>query len=726
MLNRAFFSSALLVLLAGAAFPQATPFICNTGAVNPVVRAEGVAEPLGDILINCSGGAPGAVLTFNLALFLNVSVTNHVAANGSTDVVLTVDSGSGPVPSGVAGLLQTQNSVSFNGATLTVPAPGSVVALRITNLRGNVSQLGAGGPQRPVLATISINGTPSTISYNTNQVVVGVPQTGLFGILSDTGIRCTGSPLPSTINYSGLLSAGTRFVSTRVTEGFPTAFEKKAANADNGVRIVARYKGLPAGARLFVSDVIAGSDAVQPTVAGDLGGTVSGGSYAPGGAGSLLLVRVRFTDANGAGGQLAYTPGAPGSGTVSFDSASEVPLNNGAGIAVYEVVDSNPSILESAQFATFLGLAPIPDGTGPIATEDVSFGPISTIGTATATDPIPRFVSAVPPSDCPILGDCNAAYFPALSVSAARPLEYTLSAGMAPQTRTVMINNTGGGVLNWTATLSGVTGSGWVAVTPSYGVNGGTVLVTITPNVAAGVYTGTLNIDGGPLAGSRALPIKLTVVNGPVFPIPGFPVPPLTTVTSLISAARPDSTAVSPGSLANVKGAHLGGKDALATFDGTPAQIVSRAADFITLVVPESLSAPKKADLQVTVDGDKSLPLSVQISELAPAIFPNGVLNEDYSANTTSNPAAVGSSLLILATGLKNGGSPATAQVRLHDRTLTPSAAGLVPGLLGISLVIAVIPNDLPAMTTYMFLCGIGSAGPNQPVCSQVESVTLK
>src|SRR5437870_5452392 len=115
MTIRGFPATALLIFGAGLAQPQSTPLTCATGAVNPAVRAEGVSETLGDILLNCTGGSPGTAMTVNLTIFLNVSVTNRVSATNATDVSLTVDTGSGPTLATVPGLLQTSNSVSFNG-----------------------------------------------------------------------------------------------------------------------------------------------------------------------------------------------------------------------------------------------------------------------------------------------------------------------------------------------------------------------------------------------------------------------------------------------------------------------------------------------------------------------------------------------------------------------------------------------------------------------------------
>jgi len=77
--------------------------LCTPLASPLQVRSEGIAERVGDIELSCSGGIPGNVVTSNLTFFLSVNVTNKLAADGTvTDVLLTVDTGSGPVPVNVA------------------------------------------------------------------------------------------------------------------------------------------------------------------------------------------------------------------------------------------------------------------------------------------------------------------------------------------------------------------------------------------------------------------------------------------------------------------------------------------------------------------------------------------------------------------------------------------------------------------------------------------------
>src|SRR4029077_4658201 len=142
-------------------------------------------------------------------------------------------------------------------------------------------------------------------------------------------------------------------------------------------------------------------------------------------------------------------------------------------------------------------------------------------------------------------------------------------------------------------------------------------------NLAPGVYNATLFITGGPQAGSFTLPITVTVTAfpppAPVFPPPArvvpppaprAPVPPAAPAApkvilqSLVNAARPDSTAVSPGSLAIIRGSLFKGKDVVVTFDGSPATMLSADDYSITVLLPAGLKTASQ--LQVTVDGEKS------------------------------------------------------------------------------------------------------------------------
>ena len=115
----------LAVLCAWPALAQ-NPLVCVPSAVQVAVAAEGLTEPLGDIVLSCTHGTPGAVVTGNLTIFLSVNITNKIAANNVTDAIVTVDTGAGPVVTPVVGELTAPNRVVFTGLTFTVPASGNV------------------------------------------------------------------------------------------------------------------------------------------------------------------------------------------------------------------------------------------------------------------------------------------------------------------------------------------------------------------------------------------------------------------------------------------------------------------------------------------------------------------------------------------------------------------------------------------------------------------------
>src|SRR5271156_6786448 len=76
----AFAAAALLFGLGSAAHAQSTSFICNATAGNPhIVRSEGVAELVGDLVLNCTGGtftpAGQVIAPSNVQINLNTNVT---------------------------------------------------------------------------------------------------------------------------------------------------------------------------------------------------------------------------------------------------------------------------------------------------------------------------------------------------------------------------------------------------------------------------------------------------------------------------------------------------------------------------------------------------------------------------------------------------------------------------------------------------------------------------
>ena len=700
--KRAVLLGALFALAGSPIFAQ-TQSPCVVAAVPLQVRAEGLTERMGDIVLQCSGSNPGTVLSGNLTVSLPVGITNRVDSNNQTlDAVLSVDYGSGFVPSRTGQV--TGGSIAFNGISFTVPASGNL-AIKFSNIRAAVGALPS------VTASIS----SSSIPVSQSQVVVAYPRTSLFATLYGTDIPCTGTLLPSTTSLSALFAAKTVFASTRLTGSFANAFSTRGAGDDTGTRFLIGYSGFPLNAHVYIPDMVAGSSALVPTAGGDLGLSQAVGQYVPG-SNTLLLVRVQFADSTGAGGY--PFPAPSGMGPVTLDSVSEVPLTNGAGYAVYEVADTNPVVLQSAQFPTFVS---VPNATAAtVAQEKVSYAPVSSLASASVSAPVPRFAAATPASDCTVVGDCQASYFPKLSIppTSIRITGTALVGATIGSDDYILVHNVGGGIMNWAALVSYTNGSGWLILDRTSGENDGTVRAWASPQgLAAGTYQARIVIDAGPLAGNATIPVIFTVLAG----TPPLPAP-VVTVNRVVNAATFTVTPLVPGSLGTLFGANLSGKSVSVTFDGTPSPLLLYVgAGQINFQVPASLGSKTSAQLVVTVDGSSSAPQTVALAPVWPSIFAHGVLNQDYSENKAGSAAKAGSFLQIFATGIPTS---ATVSAQIANRTnLIPSYAGAAPGFAGLQQVNVMIPADLGSGATQLIICA--TAGSVQ-ACSPAYPLVIQ
>lgn len=700
----------LSILLLGSAFSLAhaagTDVTCNAGAVPSLVRAEGWTEQMGDITLDCTG-TPNNTVNASLGVFLSVPITNHLLPGNLVDVVLTVTANGVEGSTGANPLLVNSNLVAFTGISFTLPASGKA-GLRISNLRGAVAQQGPGSTSA-VKAQLTSDMVISNLT-----LIVGYPTPGLREGSISTFVNCHGSPVPAVLSVSNLFATSARSM-TRVTEGFATAFLPRQSHEDNGTRILLSYSGFPAGARLFVPDAIAGSNATQPTGSGLLNLPPTGGVYTPG-SGTLLLSRVLGTDASGAGGHLAFTP--TGTDPIVLDGAAEIPLTGGAGFAVYEVLDASLE-RESAEIPIWLGLPPTGGGSlDADLRQTVSFAPLSNAPMASATAPIPRFAAVPPEPDCEILGDCAA--FPKLAVRAPA-LTFTSAADSThPQAAWVYISNSGGSFLGWAPQLTYTSGANWVTLVVNVNGNGsGSINVKAWPKgLSPGAYTASLTIDAGD-AGVQTLPIQLTVTPGSGTADPAAP-----QVNALTHAATFQTGPVVPGSLATLWGVRLKGVSVDVTFDGASARLLYVSDTQINLEVPAALAGHPTAELVVHTDGHSSSPVTVNLTPAAPGVFANGILNQDNSLNGPANPAPGGSVIQVWATGVPSTGI-AQITAKIHDQWVTPQYAGPAPGLIGIQQVNLPVPTGLPAMQASVILCATLNST-SERVCSPESPLALK
>ena len=91
---------AVVALAFGAASTanaqQVAAFSCiGNAGVPPIVRAEGLTELVGDLVLNCNGGTPTAagslVPQANVQIFLNTNVTSRLVADPWSEALLMID-----------------------------------------------------------------------------------------------------------------------------------------------------------------------------------------------------------------------------------------------------------------------------------------------------------------------------------------------------------------------------------------------------------------------------------------------------------------------------------------------------------------------------------------------------------------------------------------------------------------------------------------------------------
>lgn len=700
-------SLSLVLAAAGgpiAAGAQLASPSCQITAVPAQIRSEGVTERLGDIVIHCTG-TPGREIIGNLTVSISTAVTNRVLTGNTLDVSLTVNNGSGEAPANVPATLAANNQITFSGLRFTIGPSGSV-ALRLSNLRGDASFAGLGGAR--IVTQLAFSG--GLLNFTNTAFEIGVPQRGLYATTLTTVIpNQLGSPLPDPIGFDELIRRGTLFASTRVTEGFVAAFEPRQPQTDSGTRILLRFSGYPADARLFVPASIAGSNAEIPTRAGDFGGVVSGGRHVSG-SGTLLLTRVLNTDPNGGGG-MPVTGFFGDAGT--FNAMTEVQLTNGSGIAVYEVMDANPTARESAQIPVFIGLARAQSQRNVTMGLQVSFAPLSTTSNAVAFAPVPRFAGAAAPTDCSLFNDCEQ-YIPRLEAPPVNT-SFTLVRGVGVEQRLIPLSNLGGGLMPWSATVEYRNGSNWVRIDPTSGLQPLLIrmIVTARSEMAPGLYEAALIIDAGP-AGVARYPLSLRVIDPPP------PATPKPVLTSVVHGATFETGPVAPGSFLTLRGSNLTGPSVVVTIGGRNARVVYSSSDQINVQVPDELPS-NTVQVVVSVSGVASDPLTVNVAAVNPGIFSPGILNQDGSLNSASNPAHTGSFVQVFATGLLPPSGEGTVDVTIHALAAPDVAyAGPAPGIPGLQQVNVRVPAGYPTMMTYIAVCtragGARVCSPERPI----------
>ena len=491
-LRKLFPAFAVVALAFGAASTanaqQVAAFSCvGNAGVPPIVRAEGLTELVGDLVLNCTGGTPTAagspVPQANVQIFLNTNVTSRLVSDPWSEALLMIDeptaaaqrycsvnggcaitgvgatagsdgildgvdydqtSGSGgTVPNVYQGRSAGANSIVWLGVPIDPPGTNATRVIRITNIRANANQLGVSSTLIPtqIVMFISVTGTTS-VPINNPQQTVAFIQPGLsFSTRQavNSYLQCVSFNAAAATDSSKALTSGQGMGTiVRFSEGFASAFKRRnaaayvdgdtsptptdqnvpgaiyntetgflnqtpaivtgssanglaaAGLADHGTRLMARFANVPAGVVLYAS--------LHPVVTS----TTNAGCLGPfkdacitavrtATTSTLTMARLVTTDANG-GGSFSRVTGT----NVAEGGAGTAPiaLNNGAGMAVWEVLQADPLTTQTYEFG--IGVSYVSNTSNNLpglgsATVAGSFAPLSTVTTQSASAPLPRF-----------------------------------------------------------------------------------------------------------------------------------------------------------------------------------------------------------------------------------------------------------------------------------------------------------------------------------------------
>ncbi len=184
--------------------------------------------------------------------------------------------------------------------------------------------------------------------------------------------------------------------------------------------------------------------------------------------------------------------------------------------------------------------------------------------------------------------------------------------------------------------------------------------------------------------------------------------PPAPVITGIVNGASYASGPIAPGEIVTIFGQNSGPQVAASgsydkngdlsveaggaqvTFNGVAAPILSASSLAITAIVPFEVAGSSQATVQVSYNGQTSASETVNVVPAAPGIFTENssgsgqalVLNQDSTQNSTSNPAAPGSVIVLYATG---GGAtnPADTTGSVAQGTAPLAAIGSTTATVG-------------------------------------------
>jgi len=461
---------AVVALMATAVQAQTNqPFECSAqGGVTPLVRAEGLAELVGDIVLDCIGGHPTAygveVPKVTFTVYLNTNVTSRLLDGTWNEALLMVDDpapGSQTICTNAAGCTafgnneepgvdysigvsspgpgQTEangwqgryvtgntvidgNTIEWVGVPVDPPGTQAHRIIRMTNIRANAAAQGVGGGLIPsqLIAFIAVN-PPSRVPIAVAQQVVGFVQDGLnFAAGSTSGLQCENSGTCAfdsedyTPQADGLISSS---VYLKYSERFGSAFKQRNSATTVGSPTALEPQDVPGHGLSTETGFY--NPSFDSTHGANVAGLASQGTrlvakFTNLPSGVKVWVSDQNTQSSGDKAQLVTNADSNGGGGTpdAHDSSiefKEITVSGGSATATWEVLESDSFTTGSVYFAVkFCWIPNTSSGIPALGTGTVagSYGPLSDAVVATSTNLQPRFIDDSTDSDILTINSC--------------------------------------------------------------------------------------------------------------------------------------------------------------------------------------------------------------------------------------------------------------------------------------------------------------------------------
>ena len=569
--------TAVLLLFSGVTrgFAQG---VCTPSSAPTQVRAEGAVEALGPIVLTCTGivVTPTTLTVAVGAALIPASLTpDNIESFPLPTIASTIGFSIAPVV-----------SVDDNSATFSFTPAAGAQTFVISGIRANIA--GSGLPVGGQI-TASIRSSEISLFRVSPLTLIGIVANGLgsgsgfpdnpLNIVACSPAVSTPTGEPATVsgNPDPSSSAGNSLKVTLV-EGFRNTF-LTAANEDGGngglqgTRFRIRLADIPSGIIPYAPRTI------RVTSAGTTG-TVSPVS-------SLTVIRrVGGAEEDGSGGAVL--------GEVA-DQFDKIEVSDGNATIVYEVMTDSPATIDTVTL--FIALTASGTLTRGNAVASLSLAPLG------------------PPTEAP----ARPQFAPSTAIS-LNPTGLTFNAFVDndPAPQTFEITNPGAGVLNWTASITSITGGDWLTLSRTSGVGNNSITASVeSSSLLIGTYKATVTLSSAEAINSpRTLPVTLYVssrlilaVNPSSFNFTSLPggnaAPQQLTINSSCCATNWAATVEtsSGGNWLNISPS-LGSTATLASVTvNTAGLIAGTYQGSIRISAPEAPNSPQTVSVSLTVGG---------------------------------------------------------------------------------------------------------------------------